>query len=317
MKRAALVVIFALLLLVPVALPAYAVQVAIQAVIVSIYAMAFNLLFHETGLLSFGHAAFYGMGAYATALLITRLHWPYLAALPAALAATTLVSIVIGFLSVRMTKIYFTMLTLAFAQMLWAVVHKWYGFTGGDNGITGLMPAGWLGTAAGLYYLALALLVAVAAIIWRIVFSPAGYALRALRDNPARAVAIGIGGFEYMLAAFVVSGMLSGAAGFLHVGWQRSAFPDVFYWTTSAEVIIAVILGGSDYFYGPIIGATVLVSTEALVRSRTQYWPLALGIVLLALVLFAPRGVLGLFHRETRTAPGEPPAKEEPRRVTA
>jgi branched-chain amino acid transport system permease protein len=315
MKRTAALVVFILLLAIPWTLPAYAVQVAIQALIVSIYAMAFNLLFHETGLLSFGHAAFYGMGAYATALLLSRLHWPYLAALPVALAATAVAALVIGFLSVRMTTIYFTMLTLAFAQMLWAVAHKWYDFTGGDNGITGLMPTGWLGSAAGLYYLALIVLLVVAGIIWKIVFAPAGYALRALRDNPARAAAIGISGFEYMLAAFVLSGVLAGAAGFLHVGWQRSAFPDVFYWTTSAEVIIAVILGGSDYFLGPIIGASVLVLAEALVRSRTQYWPLALGIVLLALVLFSPRGVLGLFHRERH--PGEPSRRKDQGRVSA
>ena len=197
------------------------------------------------------------------------------------------------------------MLTLAFAQMLWAVAHKWYGFTGGDNGITGLLPPGLLGSPKGLYYASLVSLALVSAIIHVVRRSPAGYTLRAVRDNPARAEAIGISAFEYMVAAFVLSGTLSGLAGFLQVAWQHSAFPDLFYWTTSAEVIIAVILGGSAEFFGPVVGAVVLVVLEALVRSHTQYWPLALGIVLLAMVLFFPSGVIGLFQRRRREeAPG-------------
>ncbi len=316
MKRAILLIVLLLLLIVPWAVPAYGVQVAIQALILAIYAVAFNLLFQQTGLLSFGHAAFFGMGAYATALLISKLHWHYVATLPATLVVTAIVALIFGFFSVRLTKIYFTMLTLAFAQMLWAVVHKWYDFTGGDNGITGLMPSGLLGSATGLYYLSLILLLVVMGIVLVVVRSPAGYTLRAVRDNPVRTEALGISAFEYMLAAFVLSGTLSGLAGFLQVAWQRSAFPDLLYWTMSAQVIIAVILGGSDYFFGPVIGAAVLVIAEALVRSRTQYWPLALGMVLLALVLFAPRGVGGLFDRRLRGSSSSP-RKEEKQRATA
>lgn len=308
MRYAAAIIASALLLALPWGLPLYAVQVATQALVLAAYAMAFNFLFHHTGLLSFGHAAFFGAGAYTTALLISKLEWHYLATLPVSLLATAIIALVIGFFSVRLTRIYFTMLTLAFAQMLWAVVHKWYGFTGGDNGITGLMPEGVLGTTPGLYYLALLTLVVVSGILYVVARSPAGYTLRALRDNPARAEAMGISAFQYMLAAFVLSGAFAGLAGFLQVAWQRSAFPDVLYWTTSAQVIIAAILGGSTYFLGPIAGAAVLVIVEALVRSRTQYWPLALGIVLLALVLFFPGGVVGLFQRERSRQEEEPDA---------
>jgi branched-chain amino acid transport system permease protein len=293
------------LLVVPWILPAYGLQVAIQAVILAIYALSFNLLFHHTGLLSFGHAAFYGAGAYTTALAMSKLGWTYLATLPVSLGVAALLACVMGFFSVRHTRIYFTMLTLAFAQILWAVVHKWYAFTGGDNGITGLRPSGLLASATGLYYLALAMLVVVAGVIYVVLRSPAGYTLRAVRDNPARAEAIGISAFEYMLAAFVLSGTLSGLAGFLQVAWQRSAFPDVLYWTTSAEVIIATILGGSRYFLGPVVGAFVLVVIGAAVQSHTEYRPLALGIVLLALVLFFPAGVAGLFDRARRRQEGE------------
>jgi branched-chain amino acid transport system permease protein len=298
--RIKLAVAAAVLAALPWFLHEYGLQVAIQAVVLAVFAMSFNLLFRNTGLLSFGHAACFGAAGYTTALLVSKLGWNFPATLPLALLAAALVSLVIGFLSVRLTKIYFTMLTLAFAQMLWAVAHKWYGFTGGDNGITGLLPPGLLGSPKGLYYASLVSLALVSAIIHMVRRSPAGYTLRAVRDNPARAEAIGISAFEYMVAAFVLSGTLSGLAGFLQVAWQHSAFPDLFYWTTSAEVIIAVILGGSAEFFGPVVGAVVLVVLEALVRSHTQYWPLALGIVLLAMVLFFPSGVIGLFQRRRR-----------------
>jgi len=302
MKFATIAVLLSLLLL-PWLLPAYGVQVAIQALVLAGFAVSFNFLFQNVGLLSFGHAAFFGAGAYTAALLMSKRDWSYLAALPVALAATALVALVIGFLSVRLTKIYFTMLTLAFAQMLWAVVHRWYNFTGGDNGITNVRPAGLLGTAHGLYYLSLACVVLVILLLRVVSRSPAGYTLRAIRDNPVRLAAIGVSTFEHVLAAFVLSGTLSGLFGFLQLAWQRSAFPDLLYWTTSAQVIIAVILGGSGFAkwdYGPVAGAAVLVSAQAVVQSHTQYWPLALGLILLALVLFFPAGVAGLFSRAHR-----------------
>lgn len=306
--RYRLIIILAVLLAAPAVLPPYPLQVAVQALVLAVFAMSFNLLFQQTGLLSFGHAAFFGAGAYAAALAVTRWNWPLAAALPLSLAVTAVIALVIGFFSVRLTKIYFTMLTLAFAQMLWAVVHKWYAFTGGDNGITGIAGGGIFATSRGVYYVCVAALVVVVVIVRVVTRSAAGYTLRAVRDNAARAEAVGISAFEYMLAAFVVSGVLSGLAGFLHVAWQHSAFPDQLYWTTSAEVIIAVILGGSEYFLGPFIGALVLVSAEAIVRAHTHYWPLALGLVLLALVLFAPKGIVGLFTRA-----GKAPAKESHR----
>jgi branched-chain amino acid transport system permease protein len=301
--KAATIAVVALLTMLPWLLPAYGVQVAIQALVLAGFAVSFNFLFRNAGLLSFGHAAFFGTGAYTTALLMSKRDWSYLSTLPVALGVTALVALVIGSLSVRLTKIYFTMLTLAFAQMFWAMVHRWYNFTGGDNGITNLRPTGVLGTAHGLYYLSLACLVFVTLLLRVVSRSPAGYTLRAMRDNPVRVAAIGISTFEYVLAAFVLSGTLSGLFGFLQLAWQRSAFPDLLYWTTSAQVIIAVILGGSGsakWDYGPIAGAAVLVSAQAAVQSHTQYWPLALGLVLLALVLFFPGGVIGLFSREER-----------------
>jgi len=303
--KPAAIVLLLLLLALPWLLPAYAVQVAIQALVLAGFAMSFNFLFQNAGLLSFGHAAFFGAGAYTAALLMSKSGWSYLATLPAALAVTALVALVIGFLSVRLTKIYFTMLTLAFAQMLWALVHRWYNFTGGDNGITNVRPAGLFGTAHGLYYLSILSLAVITVVLRSVSRSAAGYTLRAMRDNPARVAAIGVSAFEYVLAAFVLSGTLAGLSGFLQLAWQRSAFPDLLYWTTSAQAIIAAVLGGSSREYGPIAGAVVLVVAQAAVQSHTQYWPLALGLVLLTLVLFFPAGVVGLFSRWERRREAE------------
>ncbi len=286
-----------ILLLLPLFLPRYPVEVLTQGFILALFASAFNLVFYQLGLLSFGHAAFFGVGAYTAALLVTKAGWPYLLTLPAAIVAAAFFALVIGFFSVRTSRIYFTMLTLAFAQLLWAIVHKWYAFTGGDNGIPGIAVGRFAASAAGLYYLALFLLAAGLYFLYRLDRSPLGYALRAVRDNEARAEAIGLSPFGLRLLGFVISGALAGVAGFLQVAWQRSAFPDFLYWTKSAEAIIAAILGGSEHLFGPTLGALAFVELGAFVQARTEYWPLVLGLVLLFLVLFFPRGLAGLFGR--------------------
>ena len=286
-----------ILLLLPLFLPRYPVEVLTQGFILALFASAFNLVFYQLGLLSFGHAAFFGAGAYTAALLVTKAGWPYLGTLPAAVLVAALLALVIGFFSVRTSRIYFTMLTLAFAQLLWAVVHKWYAFTGGDNGIPGIPVGALAGSAKGLYYLALLLLLLGLAFLHALDRSPLGYALRAVRDNEARAEAVGLSPFALRLLGFVLSGALAGAAGFLQVAWQRSAFPDFLYWTKSAEAIIAAILGGSEHLLGPALGALAFVELGAFVQARTEYWPLVLGLVLLFLVLFFPRGLAGLLER--------------------
>lgn len=276
------------------ALSEYGLKLASEALVLGLYAMAFNLLFHQAGLLSFGQAAFFGIGAYTMALLVSRAGWPFLLTLPFALLTAGLVAALIGFLSLRLTRIYFTMLTLAFAQLFYAVAHKWYAFTGGDNGITDLRPQGILGESLPFYYLALfafALGVGFLALLDR---SPFGYALRGLRDNRARAEAVGIGGVSHLLLAFVISGALSGLAGALQGALQRSVFPDYLFWTRSAEAILATILGGSGVFLGPAVGAAAFLFLRVLVQAQTEYWPFFLGVILLLTVLFFPKGIAGV-----------------------
>ncbi|MEZ0348125.1 MAG: branched-chain amino acid ABC transporter permease [Thermus sp.] len=273
----------------------YGLKLASEALILGLYAMAFNLLFHQAGLLSFGQAAFFGVGAYAMALLVGRAGWPFLATLPVALLASALVALIVGFLSIRLTRIYFTMLTLAFAQLLYALAHKWYAFTGGDNGITDLRPQGALGESLPFYYLVLVAFVLGVGFLAFLHRSPFGYALRGLRDNRARAEAVGIDGFRHFLLAFVLAGLLSGLAGALQGALQRSVFPDYLYWTRSAEAILATILGGSGVFLGPAVGAAAFLFLRVAVQAQTEYWPFFLGALLLMMVLFFPKGLAGIW----------------------
>ncbi len=272
----------------------YGLKLASEALILGLYAMAFNLLFRQAGLLSFGQAAFFGLGGYTMALLVAREGWTFPATLPLALLAGALGALIIGFLSIRLSRIYFTMLTLAFAQLLYAVAHKWYAFTGGDNGITDLRPAGLWGDSLFYYYAVLSLFALGLLFLFALEGSPFGYALRALRDNRARAEAVGIGGFGHLLLAFVLSGALSGLAGALQGALQRSVFPDYFFWTRSAEAILATILGGSAIFLGPALGAAAFLLLRVVVQANTEYWPFFLGTLLLLMVLFFPRGLGGV-----------------------
>ncbi|WP_243095137.1 branched-chain amino acid ABC transporter permease [Thermus thalpophilus] len=289
-----LLVLFLLLAVMGPVLSEYGLKLASEALILGLYAMAFNLLFHQAGLLSFGQAAFFGIGAYTMALLVSRAGWPFLLTLPVALLASGLAAALIGFLSLRLTRIYFTMLTLAFAQLLYAVAHKWYAFTGGDNGITDLRPHGVLGESLPFYYLTLAAFALGVGFLGLLARSPFGYALRGLRDNRARAEAVGIAGFGHLLLAFVLSGLLSGLAGALQGALQRSVFPEYLFWTRSAEAILATILGGSGVFLGPAVGATAFLVLRVLVQAQTEYWPFFLGVVLLLTVLFFPKGLAGV-----------------------
>jgi len=273
----------------------YGLKLASEALILGLYAMAFNLLFHQAGLLSFGQAAFFGVGAYAMALLASRAAWPFLLTLPASLLASALVALVIGFFSIRLTRIYFTMLTLAFAQLLYAVAHKWYAFTGGDNGITDLRPGGLFGESLPFYYLVLLVFALSLTFLAALYRAPFGYALRGIRDNRARAEAVGIHGVSHLLLAFVLSGMLSGLAGALQGALQRSVFPDYLFWTRSAEAIISTILGGSGVFLGPAVGAAAFLLLRVVVQAQTEYWPFFVGALLLLMVLFFPRGLAGVW----------------------
>src|SRR5881409_2634399 len=290
-----------------------------DVVIWALFATSLNLLVGYTGLVSFGHAAYFGIGAYTTGLLMKKIGVPFLLAFPAAGLLAGLFALVFGFFCVRLTRIYFAMLTLAFAQIVWAICFKWNELTGGEQGMPEIPypDFGWLErfgasvpllggwrTAEYFYFLTVAL---VAASLWalhRIVTSPFGRMLTTIRENAERAEFIGVNVRRYELAAFVLAGAFAGLAGGLFGIFNRGVFPDFAYWTKSSEVLIMTLLGGMGTFFGPALGALVLLWLNQQIVSYTQYWPLILGTILVVLLFVFPGGIagaaLGLWRRLSR-----------------
>jgi branched-chain amino acid transport system permease protein len=275
-------------------------QIAISA----LFAMSLNLLLGTTGLVSFGHVAYFGIGSYVCGILMKTYGVPFLIALPAAAAGAALGALVFGFFCVRLTKIYFAMLTLAFSQIIWAICYKWNDVTGGDQGIPDVPYPNldWMSQvpflsdlriAEQFYVLTLIVVTLSLVVIKRIIGSPFGLMLTTIRENPQRAASIGLNVRRYELAAFVIAGAFAGIAGALFGIFNRGVFTDFVYWPKSAEVMIMTILGGIDYFWGPVVGAATLVLLNQEITSYTQYWPFVLGVILLILLFVFPGGIVG------------------------
>ncbi len=278
----------------------YYLYLAIKIIIWALYAMSFNLVLGYGGMMSFGHAAFYGTGAYTCALLLTKTGWPMPLAFAMAPIVAMIVGAVIGYFSVKIKGVfYFAVITLAFAQLLHALVFKWRSFTHGDDGIQGIrVPAvlSTIETYINCYFFCLIVFLICVYILWRIVKSPFGLMLRTIRENPQRSTFIGVKVQRYRLAAFVISAFFSGVAGTLFIFLETSVSPDVLFWSTSGEVILMGLLGGMHIFLGPALGAAIMVLLNSFITAHTQYWALFLGMTLICIVLFVPQGVGGLIH---------------------
>jgi branched-chain amino acid transport system permease protein len=281
--------------------------VANDVAIWALFATSLNLLVGYTGLVSFGHAAYFGIGAYTTGLLMKQLGVPFVLAFPAAGVLAGAFALVFGFFCVRLTRIYFAMLTLAFAQIVWAICFKWNEVTGGEQGMPEIPypDFGWLDRLAAVpviggwrtaeYFYFLSLLM-VGLCMWalrRITGSPFGRMLTTIRENAERAEFIGVNVRRYELAAFVLAGAFAGLAGGLFGIFNRGVFPDFAYWTKSSEVLIMTLLGGMGVFYGPAIGALVLLLLNQQITSYTEYWPFVLGTILVILLFVFPGGLAG------------------------
>lgn len=288
---------------------------ATDIVILALFATSLNLLLGYTGLVSFGHAAYFGVGAYTCAILMKTYGWPFALAFAAGGAAAAACALVFGLFCVRSTRIYFAMLTLAFAQIVWAICFKWNSVTGGEQGLSNVPypDLAWMAALPLLgdlrtgdhYYLLVLVLVAIAfAVLRRIVDSPFGRILTAIRENPERAEFIGVDVRRYQLAAFVIAGLFAGLAGALFGLFNRGVFPDFAYWAKSAEVLIMVILGGMGSFWGPAMGAAVLVLLNQQITAYTQYWPFILGSILIVLLFAFPGGIVGAAEAAVRRMRG-------------
>ena len=295
MARVALLAIGAALAAAPLALPPFFLQLLTEIAIAGLFATAFNLLMGYGGMVSFGHAAYFALGAYASALLVKKAGLPMLLALPAAPVLAALGALVFGVFIVRLTATYFAMLSLAFGQIVFTVIFKWKSLTGGDDGILGLWPPEWLKSPAAYYYFTVTVVALALLALRAIVDSPFGSALKAVRENPRRARYIGIDVRRHQLMAFVISGFFSGLAGGLFAFYNGSVFPDFAFFTKSFEPLVVTLLGGVGSFFGPLAGAFGFKLLEWLIsREWPVYWPLVLGSVVIAVVFLLPRGFVGL-----------------------
>jgi branched-chain amino acid transport system permease protein len=286
--------LFAVLVLAPVLLPTFYVWLLVEMLAFALFASSLHLLMGAGGMVSFGHAAYFGVGAYGAALAVKLAGAPMPLAFVAAPVLAAAVSAVAGYWCVRLTSIYFAMLTLAFAQIVYAIVHQWYEVTGGDNGLLGVWPPPWLASPARYYYWALAAAVAGIVLLRTVATSPFGLALRAARDHARRAEAIGINVRAHQLVAFVVAGFFAGLAGAIFVFLKGSVFPGYADAPMSVEPLVMVLLGGIGSFAGPTIGAVVYKLLDTFITRYTDAWQLVLGAILIALVIAFPRGIAGV-----------------------
>jgi branched-chain amino acid transport system permease protein len=267
--------------------------------------LGFNLLFGVTGLLSFGHALFVALGAYTAAVVTGALgvrHFEIV--LLVAGAVGLVIAVPVGLLCVRYVKIYFGMLTLAFGMLFYSFLYKFYALTGGDEGMRVLRPY-LLGQPLAsfdkvsfligpFYYYSLVVLALAALVMWRIVHSPFGLCLRSIRENPEKAEYLGVSVRRYRFAAFIVAGVFGAVGGALLAIPTGLADPLLAYWTHSGNLVFMVILGGFGHFFGPLVGAFVFIFLQDHVMSITPYWRFVFGAILALVVIFVPRGLMGL-----------------------
>ncbi|HEX7748718.1 MAG TPA: ABC transporter permease, partial [Bordetella sp.] len=263
-----------------------------DVLIAALFAVSLHFIMGPGGMASFGHAAYYGLGAYGAGILIKSLTMP----MPLALALAPLIAgagaLLFGWFCVRLSGVYLAMLTLAFSQIVWSIVFQWDDVTGGSNGMIGVWPASWLGGTA-YYYLTLALVVLSIFLMRRILFAPFGYALRAGRDSALRADAVGIDVKRVQWSAFVIAGIFAGVAGALFVFAKGTISPEVMGVSKSVDGLVMVLLGGVQTLLGPVVGAAVFNVLQDYIINATDYWHAVFGGIILLLVMAFPQGIVG------------------------
>ena len=291
------------LLLVPLLAGEYAQTVGAELLILALFAASLHFIMSIGGMVSFGHSAYFGIGAYACALLLTRVAWPMAASLLAAPVLAAAVAVLFGWFCIRLSGVYLAMLTLAFAQIVWSIAFQ-SAWTGGDNGILGVWPPSWLSTEAAYYYFVLAVCGVGVLALRRAAFAPFGYALRAGRDSPLRAEAIGIDVRRQQWAAFAIGGGFAGLAGGLWAFHKGSVFPAVASIPQSVDALVMVLLGGLQTLTGPVVGAFVYHGLQTEIMRDTQYWRVIVGAIIILLVVVFPQGIAGFVRGRLEREPG-------------
>lgn len=271
----------------------YATVLLADIFVAALFASSLHFILGPGGMHSFGHAAYFGLGAYGAALLVRTLDLPMEAAVLLGPLAAAAGALLYGWFCVRLSGVYLTMLTLAFAQISWAIVFQWDDFTGGSNGLTGVWPREWASQGPAFYWLALGICALGIYLLRRLLFSPLGYALRASRDSALRADAIGIDVRRIQWTAFVIAGLFAGLAGALFAFSKGGVAPDAMSVTKSVDALVMVLLGGVQTLAGPVVGAAAFTWLHDTVARNTEYWRALMGATMLILVLLAPQGIAG------------------------
>jgi branched-chain amino acid transport system permease protein len=303
-----LIALIILLILTPLFLSSFLMVFLTEMLIMILFAISFNLLFGYTGLLSFGHAAFFSIGSYVTGLVLLHVYPSIPLAFVTGVVAAAIAAWIIGYFCVRLDEIYFAMLTLAFGMMVHTIIWKWDRLTGGADGLVDIPRPNLnlllfevdLSSINSYYYFTLVLVAIALFVLWIIVNSNFGLALRAVRENSERLQFVGINVRRYRLISFVISGFFCGLAGALFGPFLKSITPSIAFWTKSAEPVFMSLLGGTKIFLGPAVGAVIFMYLKEIISGYTELWMIYLGAILIGFVLFLPGGIVGFLNEKLR-----------------
>ena len=300
MTRSAMVgclISLALLISVPLFQSAYLIDVVTEILIYALFALSLNVIIGYSGNVSFGHAAYFAIGGYTNAILLTSHGWALVPSFVTSILVTMIAAGFVAYFCTRLTNIYFAMLTLAFSMLVWAIAFKWRSVTGGDDGFVGIRVPEIINNRAHFYYFTLIMVTAAITLLWFICHSAFGRTLVAVRENATRAGFIGVNTRLMRWWAFVVAGTFAGIAGAIFGMFHRGMYVESAFWTQSATVLIMTLLGGMFSFFGPAIGAATLFILERITNEYTEYWPTVLGFILQVILLFLPDGLAGLARK--------------------
>ena len=273
------------------------ISVITEILITALAASSLNLLVGNCGVVSFGHAGFFAVGAYSYSLMMYYNIGPFWVSFMGAIVFSGIFALICGYFCVKMVEVYFALLALAFSQIVSLVIYNWYDVTKGDDGLTGVPVPDWLQSIDNTYFFVLVVVFTCLLLMRMITLSSFGGAINALRENKDRVMFIGVNPPKYLLIAFVLSGIFMGVAGGLMAIFMRSAFVSFASFVKSGDFLLACLLGGIFTFLGPPVGAAVYLFLDKIVTSYTEYWPMVLGLLLLIITLFLPGGICGFLEK--------------------
>jgi len=303
-------IIIVLLLLLPLGVPRFYVYMTSIILLTGLLSSSCNLALGFGGIYQFHHAVFYGIGAYGAALMITKSGLSPWLGFVVGPFISAFIGLVMGMICVRLSKLYFGMLQISLGSLVWAIVYRWYSFTGGDDGIHGIPVPDIISSPNGAYYFTLIVTGLSMYAMYRILKSPFGSVLQGIRENPVRSAMIGVNVKRHQLLTLVIVSFFAGVAGVLFVVVDTTVFPDMLFWTLAMEIVIMALLGGWLTFLGPMLGAAILVVLRTFISTYTVYWALILGILFMLVIFFLPEGVLGYIEKKMKKIGVEPVVKE-------